>query len=42
VVVSAAGQARQPAWQKEGLVGEFLDQRAVLRPLLAERPAARM
>jgi len=35
VVVSGAGAARsQPAWQKEGLVGEFLDQRAVLLPLL--------
>lgn len=30
----AADGARQPAWQKEGLVGEFLDQRAVLLPLL--------
>jgi len=34
VVVSAVGGARQPAWQKEELVGEFLDQRAVLLPLL--------
>jgi tRNA (cmo5U34)-methyltransferase len=34
VVVSAAGGAQQPAWQKEELVGEFLDQRAVLLPLL--------
>jgi tRNA (cmo5U34)-methyltransferase len=34
VVVSAADGARQPAWQKEELVGEFLDQRAVLLPLL--------
>jgi ubiquinone/menaquinone biosynthesis C-methylase UbiE len=34
VVVIAAGGAHQPAWQKEELVGEFLDQRAVLLPLL--------
>lgn len=32
--MSGAAGARQPAWQKEGLVGEFLDQRAVLLPLL--------
>jgi tRNA (cmo5U34)-methyltransferase len=35
VVVSGAGRAQsQPAWQSERLVGEFLDQRAVLLPLL--------
>jgi tRNA (cmo5U34)-methyltransferase len=35
VVVSAPGGAQsQPAWQRERLVGEFLDQRAVLLPLL--------
>jgi tRNA (cmo5U34)-methyltransferase len=35
VVVSCAGGAQsQPAWQSERLVGEFLDRRAVLLPLL--------